>query len=63
MAETRREEHDRLQHRTDELKREHADLALDVTPFDQAEHDAHNANLKRHKVDLHQHRKRKADEK
>jgi hypothetical protein len=39
MAETRREEHDRLQHRTDELKREHADLALDVTPFDQAEHD------------------------
>jgi hypothetical protein len=54
--ETRKEEHDRLQHRTDELKEEHGDLALDRRPFDQGEHDAHNADLAEHKRNLAAHR-------
>ena len=60
MAETKREEHERLQHRTDELKKEHADLALDRTPFDQADHDQHTKNLRQHQHDLARHKGRDA---
>jgi hypothetical protein len=61
VAETRKDEHDRLQRRTDELKSEHHDLALDQRPYDQAEHDAHTANLKKHKADLLRHQNRRED--
>ena len=40
-GETRQEEHQRLQKRTDELKHDHEDLSLDRTPFNQADHDEH----------------------
>lgn len=62
MADTRREEHRRLQRRTDELKSEHADLSLDLRPFNQAEHDAHNAHLKKHQADLHRHQRRQGNQ-
>ena len=58
MAETKREEHERLQRKTDELKQEHADLSLDVTPFDQADHDRHTDNLRAHQEDLTVHKTR-----
>ena len=61
MGETERNEHARLQRRTDELKQEHAGLSLDVHPFDQAEHDAHNVHLREHKADLRRHQARKAE--
>lgn len=58
MTETKREEHKRLQDRTDALKKEHADLSRERTPFDQADHDEHTEHLRKHKDDLtkHQHR-------
>ena len=58
MTETKREEHDRLQHKTDELKKQHADLSLDRTPFDQAAHDEHTAKLAQHRRDLEEHKAR-----
>lgn len=61
-AETKRQEHSRLQKKTDQLKEEHAGLGLDRKPFDQAEHDDHTAKLKAHKADLARHRKRQSDE-
>jgi hypothetical protein len=61
-AETKRQEHSRLQKRTDELRQEHADLALDRKPFDQDEHDEHKAHLKKHKEDLTVHRGRGNEE-
>ena len=54
----RREEHHRLQKRTDELKHEHDDLSLDRTPFNKADHDAHAAELRKHADDLKDHRER-----
>jgi hypothetical protein len=48
-------EHARLQRRTVELHREHAALALDKLPFNQASHDAHNADLRQHHSDLRAH--------
>jgi hypothetical protein len=62
MAETKQQEHERLQERTDELKQEHADLARDRTPFDQADHDAHNESLRKHKDDLAAHKLRPEDD-
>jgi len=61
MTETKREEHLHLQKRTDELKVEHAGLALDKTPYDQASHDHHKARLKELKDDLVRHRNRPDD--
>lgn len=57
-GETRREEHQRLQKRTDELKQEHEDLSLDRTPFNQSDHDEHTADLRKHAEDLKDHRDR-----
>ena len=57
-AETKRDEHHRLQKRTDELKHEHDDLALNRRPFNQADHDEHSAELRKHSAELKQHRKR-----
>ena len=57
-GETKRDEHQRLQKRTDELKHEHDALALDRTPFDKADHDEHTADLRKHSDDLKQHRRR-----
>jgi hypothetical protein len=58
MVETKRQEHDRLQRRTDELKQEHADLSRDTTPFNQADHDGHQKNLREHKKHLADHKLR-----
>jgi hypothetical protein len=58
MPKTQREEHKRLQRRTDELKRDHAALSRDVQPFDKTQHDAHTADLKKHKADLRRHQKK-----
>jgi hypothetical protein len=57
--ETRQDEHARLQGRTDELKLDHAALALDVTPFNKVDHDKHTADLQQHHRDLEQHKHRK----
>ena len=57
-SETKRDEHQRLQKRTDQLKHEHEDLALDRTPFNQADHDEHTAELRQHSKDLKEHRER-----
>ena len=57
-ADTKRDEHHRLQKRTDELKQEHDDLALNRRPFNQADHDEHSAGLRKHAEDLKRHRKR-----
>jgi hypothetical protein len=57
-ADTRRGEHQRLQKRTDELKHEHDELALNRTPFNQADHDGHSAELRKHSEDLRKHRQR-----
>jgi len=54
--ETRQEEHERLQERTAELKRDHADLALDITPFNKADHDKHTADLQQHHRELERHK-------
>ena len=56
--ESRREEHERLQKRTEELKVEHEGLSRDRTPFNKADHDAHYANLRKHAGDLKDHRER-----
>ena len=58
MAESRRDEHDRLQKRTDELKEEHAALDRDRVPFDQGDHDRHGEDLREHGEDLRRHRRR-----
>ena len=51
-------EHDRLQRRTDELYAEHNALALAKTPFNQANHDAHQRRLRQHHADLRAHSQR-----
>jgi chromosome segregation ATPase len=61
-TETVDEEHDRLQRRTGELKREHAALSRGLTPFDQADHDLHNENLRKHRADLGEHKRRAENE-
>jgi hypothetical protein len=61
MAGTKQEEHDRLQKRTDQLKAEHEGLSRDRMPFNQADHDRHNKNLRKHKEDLAAHKNRSAD--
>ena len=61
MSETKRDEHERLQQKTEELKQDHADLSLDVTPFNQADHDEHNDDLRRHQEDLAAHQRREDD--
>lgn len=58
----RREEHERLQKRTDELKQEHADLSREKTPFNQADHDRHTEHLRQHRKDLADHKMRDEDE-
>jgi hypothetical protein len=58
MAESKRDEHERLQDRTDELASDHANLALDKTPFNKTDHDQHTANLRQHKEDLADHKAR-----
>ena len=62
MAETKGEEHARLQRRTNHLKQEHAGLARDRIPFSQRDHDRHNENLRKHKEDLAEHKARDDDE-
>ena len=52
MAETKQEEQARLQHRTDELRREHEGLRRGAKAFDKAEHEKHIAELKEHKANL-----------
>ena len=61
MAETKQEEHARLQRRTDELKREHEGLRRGVRAFDKGEHEEHIAALKEHKANLAHLRARPAD--
>jgi hypothetical protein len=61
MTETKREEHDRLQHRTEELRQDTADLSLEQTPFNEADHVRHRRNLADHKADLVAHRLRTDD--
>lgn len=53
---TSRDEHRRLQERTDELKHDHEELSLDRTPFNQAAHDEHSSELRKHADDLKKHR-------
>jgi cytochrome c556 len=57
-AESKRQEHSRLQKRTEKLQEEHAGLGRDRKPFDQGEHDDHTAKLKEHKDALARHRTR-----
>ena len=52
------ETHQRLKERTAELTQEHERLSLDRTPFNQADHDEHTADLQKHAVDLKDHRER-----
>ena len=52
--ESKAEEHERLQDRTDEPGQEHA-------AFNQADHDQHNANLRQHEDDLAAHKLRPDD--
>jgi hypothetical protein len=61
VAETKREEHTRLQRRTDALKQEHEGLSRDRTPFNQADHDQHTDHLRTHKADLVKHQRREND--
>jgi hypothetical protein len=63
VKETKRQEHVRLQKRTDALKREHEGLSLDRQPFNQTAHNGHTAHLRRHLDDLKKHRARSADKK
>jgi hypothetical protein len=58
MTETKRDEHERLQKRTDELKEDHAALDRELTPFNQPDHDEHSANLRKHQGDLAAHKRR-----
>lgn len=58
-SEGARAEHERLQKRTEELKNDHAGLALDRTPFNKTDHDEHMKNLAKHKEDIQRHQKRK----
>ena len=58
MPETKRDEHECLQQRTNELKEEHSELALDRTPLNKADHDQHTERLKKHAEDLRRHRLR-----
>ena len=51
-----RDEHQRLQKRTEELMHEHEGLSLDRTPFNQADHDEHTSELRKHADDLKKHR-------
>jgi len=53
-----REEHLRLEQRTDELNREHAALSRRRVPFNQINHDKHSADLAEHKVILGAHKAR-----
>jgi DNA repair exonuclease SbcCD ATPase subunit len=62
MTETKRQEHERLQQRTDQLKKDHADLARVRAPFNQADHDRHTRNLRQHQHDLADHKARGDDE-
>jgi len=61
MAETKRQEHERLQERTDTLREEHEGLSLDRAPFNKADHDDHDEHLRDHKRDLAAHRRRPED--
>jgi hypothetical protein len=61
MANTRGDEHRRLLARTEELRKATADLSIDVTPFDQVEHDKLNDALKQHQADLAAHHKKPTD--
>jgi hypothetical protein len=61
MTASKKDEHDRLLKRTEELREDTAALSVDVTPFDQSEHDALHAKLTRHGADLAAHRLRKND--
>jgi hypothetical protein len=61
MDESKRDEHRHLQERTDQLKEEHAGLGLDRTPFNQADHDLHQARLRKLKDDLARHKLRPDD--
>ena len=60
--ETKREEHKRLQDRTEELREQHEELSVDLMPFNQADHDEHNQNLRKHRNDLAAHKLRDGDE-
>jgi hypothetical protein len=61
MHESKRDEHKRLQDRTDDLKEQHTNLDLGKTPFNQADHDQHKARLKKLKDDLARHKQRPDD--
>jgi hypothetical protein len=60
--ESKAEEHERLQDRTDEPGPEHAALSGDLTPFDQAHHDQDDANLQQHQEDPAAHKLRPDDD-
>jgi hypothetical protein len=62
MTETTQEEQERLQNRTDELRREHEGLRRGGRAFDKAEHERHIAALKEHKANLAHLRARLAKE-
>jgi|1185.fasta_scaffold1092732_1 hypothetical protein len=55
MPNTRVDEHRRLLERTQQLRQATDDLSIEVTPYDQAQHDELNAALKRHQADLAAH--------
>jgi hypothetical protein len=59
-AESNAAEHDRLQQRTDDLKRDHEALSRDRTPFNQADHDKHAEHLREHQKQLATHKRRQA---
>jgi hypothetical protein len=61
MPESKRNEHTRLQHRTDDLEKEHEALNRDRKPFDKKEHDEHAEDLAKHKSALADHRRRVPD--
>ena len=58
-AESNAAEHDRLQQRTDDLKRDHEALSRDRTPFNQADHDEHTGNLREHLKQLRTYKRRR----
>jgi hypothetical protein len=62
MTETKREEHERLKKKTDELKQDHADLSRDRTPFNKTDHDRHTERLRQHRKELADHKTRDEDE-
>ncbi len=62
MTETKQEQRARLQARTDELKQRTIDLDLARRPFNQAEHDEHGNNLRKHRIDLAAYRLRLDDD-